>query len=262
MHDNPPRLGATATEEVQKKNSDFPWDEFDPIAYQKHNYEVLRADDRQILTRTRDFFTVMDGRDGRDGKDGVDVGTGANLYPAMTMLPWCREISMIEHSAGNVAWLEEEVIDYSVLWDQYWEVLCDVPMYAKVAEPRQALAERSVVRKGSVFDLPRRTWDVGTMFFVAESISSQRSEFEAAVGCFLDALRPGAPFATAFMEGSRGYQVGDHEYPAVPIEAPDLLRLLESGADEVVVERIGMVDTALRVGYTGMLFAHGLAKSV
>nr|MDT0663604.1 SCO2525 family SAM-dependent methyltransferase [Micromonospora sp. DSM 115978] len=246
MHDDAHPVGTTATEEIQqRKNADFAWDDFDPVAYQKHNYEVLRADDRQILSRTRDFFVLAGGQADRHG---VDVGSGANLYPALSMLPWCQRISMVEYSAGNVGWLRREVADYSSSWDPYWDVLCEAPDYTKITEPRRLLAERSEVRKGSVFELPRREWDLGTMYFVAESISSRRSEFVAAVSHFLDALRPGAPFATAFMEGSLGYQVGDHEFPAVPIEVPDLLGILQSGAEQVVVERIGMVDTARRVG--------------
>jgi hypothetical protein len=259
MPKSQPRIKTAVAGDTKQRNSDCAWDEFDSVSYQKHNYDVLRADDRTILERTRDFFASVGGADDRSG---MDVGTGSNLYPVMAMLPWCKKITMTEHSAGNVAWLHHEILDYSPSWDQYWNVLCDAPAYADVANPRKVLADRADVRKGSVFELPRHTWDMGTMFFVAESISSRWVEFETALGCFLDALRPGAPFAAAFMEGSRGYRVGEHDFPAVAIEVPDLKKALEIRTADLLVERIGMVDTALRVGYTGMIFACGFTKSV
>lgn len=64
------------------------------------------------------------------------------------------------------------------------------------------------------------------------------------------------------MEGSRGYRVGEHDFPAVAIEVPDLKKALEVRTTDLLVERIGMVDTALRVGYTGMIFAHGFTKNI
>ncbi|CAM5649016.1 hypothetical protein SANTM175S_10556 [Streptomyces antimycoticus] len=55
---------------------------------------------------------------------------------------------------------------------------------------------------GSLFDLcsGAERWDLGTMFFVAESITTSLDEFRRGVGCFMSALNPGAPFAAAFME--------------------------------------------------------------
>jgi hypothetical protein len=43
----------------------------------------------------------------------------------------------------------------------------------------------------SIFDLPSRAWDLGSMFFVADGITSDVAEFEAAVRSFLGSLTPG-----------------------------------------------------------------------
>jgi hypothetical protein len=75
-----------------------------------------------------------------------------------------------------------------------------------------------------VFELPASQWDLGTMFFVAESITEAPEEFRAAVAGFIGALRPGAPFAAAFMAGSDGYPVAGTYFPALPI-TPDDVRL-------------------------------------
>ncbi|MCM3922507.1 SCO2525 family SAM-dependent methyltransferase [Frankia sp. AiPs1] len=240
------------------RNADFPWDEFDTTSYLRHNYRSLRPDDRQILERVRDFFA---GSLPAGGARGLDVGSGPNLYPALAMLPLCRTITLFEPSISNVAWLRDEIGDYGRSWDPFWELLCARSRYRRVGDPRQTLADRVSVQQGSVFELPRRGWDVGTMFFVAESISERPEEFEDAVRRFLEALRAGAPFAAAFMENSDGYDVGGRRFPAVAVEAGYIRRILETAATDLRLERIGIGSDVLRAGYTGMIVACGRVRA-
>lgn len=46
------------------------------------------------------------------------------------------------------------------------------------------LRTKSVVKQGSICDLPERTWDAATMFFCAESITEHQDEFEVASAAF------------------------------------------------------------------------------
>ncbi|WP_424536122.1 SCO2525 family SAM-dependent methyltransferase [Sphaerisporangium viridialbum] len=234
-------------------NTDYPWDEFDPHAYWQHNYGALREDDRKMVEQARDFFAGI--RDVYDA-EGLDVGTGPNLYPALAMLPLCGKITLWEHSRANVEWLEREVLNHSPTWDPFWNVLTEKSRYQKVGDSRSAIARRAVVRKGSIFDLPRAKWDVGTMFFVAESITTAKLEFERAIRSFLDALKPGAPFVIALMENSEGYRVGTHFFPAIRVDKDVVRRKLISYAPDVVVRHIDS-DGLLREGYSGMILAHG-----
>jgi hypothetical protein len=55
------------------------------------------------------------------------------------------------------------------------------------------------------------------MFFVAESITEDPEEFRAALAGLTGALKPGSPFATAFMAGSNGYPAAGTHFPALPI---------------------------------------------
>jgi hypothetical protein len=99
------------------------------------------------------------------------------------------------------------------------------------------------------------------MFFVAESITKKPDEFRTAVARFLGALKPGAPFAAAFMAGSDGYEVARTVFPAVPI-TPDDVRghFTELGAGELSVEALE-TEHRVRDGYTGMIIATGFARS-
>ncbi len=234
-------------------NSDAPWDDFDPTAYFSHNYNTLRDDDHFILDLVRDFFvSVGPSRPVR----GIDVGSGPNLYPALAMLPWCHEITLVDHSAQNVAWLEKEVTHgYAPAWDQFWTVLTSRAPYRDIGDPRGRLASSARVQKGNLFELPASEWEMGTMFFVACSISGHHGEFEEAVDRFLRALRPGAPFAMAYMENSKGYEVNGLRFPAVEVGMPEVRRCLATRATDLQIERIS--SDSLRPGYTGMMVALG-----
>lgn len=237
-------------------NSDFPWDEFDSDWYYDHNYKVLREDDLRIIHIVRDFFATLDPSSQRDG---IDVGSGTNLYPALTMLPLCRDITLYEYSASNVVWLRREVQCYSSTWDAFWKPLGTEPLYQSINSPRDAFAAVAHVEKGNIFDLPESRWDIGTMFFAAESLSDVPSEFRTALKRFIASLRTGAPFAAAFMENSLGYNIGTHRFPAVAISANDVENCLAADADDFDIHRIGLADKPIRDGYDGMILATGRA---
>ncbi|WP_106397940.1 SCO2525 family SAM-dependent methyltransferase [Actinocorallia populi] len=232
------------------------WDRFDSAFYLRHNYAEARKDDLRFASAAGDFFLAR--LRGRTGLRGVDVGSGTNLYPALTMLPFCAEIALVEYSAANRRWLEAEVPGYSPVWDPFWAELRPKDGYREIADPARLLAARARVESGSVFELPRERWELGTMFFVAESISADEADFRAALLRFLAGLVPGAPFAAAFMENSQGYLVGDLFFPAVPVTEADLRACLAGLVeDDLVLTRESPGEAPLRQGYTGMILACG-----
>jgi hypothetical protein len=240
---------------LAKSNAAQPWDTFDTQAYFDHNYRTLLDPDQRILRRLAEFF----GTQPLHGLHGIDVGTGANLYPAMAVIPLCNQVTLWERSSSNVEWLRRQVTDYETTWDPFWAELATGPLYAQSGNPRRLLADRAHVRRGDVFQLPENHWDLGTMFFVAESISGLRSEFEASLRSFLRSLRAGAPFAAAFMEGSRGYLVGSYNFPAVRVGVDDVASGVAGLTCNVDIQRID-TETLVREGYTGMILAVGVTS--
>lgn len=238
-------------------NRDVDWNAFDPVAYRNHNYLTLRDDDHQIMVKIREFFAEAKISNGR----GVDVGAGSNLYPALAMLPFCRRLDLHEWAPPNVAWLKQQVRHYDDSWDAFWDVYRTNPAYATIHDPRAQLAATAIVTRTSIFQLRKRTWDMGTMFFVACSLSNSMAEFHQATHRFVRSLRPGAPFAAAFMEASDGYPVGRADFPAVRIQVQEVAESLASVAyDDLVIERITSGDAPLRPGYSGvMILARGRA---
>jgi NNMT/PNMT/TEMT family protein len=245
------------------------WNSFSPDDYWRRNYQKLHAEDREIISRVSHFL-ISAYADRAPAQWAIDVGSGTNLYPALLMLPWAERILLADYSESNVGWLRDEIAADGSPWEwhQFWQELRAAKGYSDVARPRERLREACAgepgyagIERWSIFDLPERRWDLGTMFFVAESITKKTKEFLAAVEHFVGALQPDAPFAAAFMAGSAGYEVAGTAFPAVPITRDHVERhLTELGVRELTVELLE-TEPEVRDGYTGMIVATGFASN-
>jgi hypothetical protein len=246
---------------TRSSNGDVDWDQFDSSAYFDHNYGTLREDDQMIIQIVTDFFQEQKRRfPGLWRHKGIDVGAGANLYPALTMLPFAAEITLYERARSNCDWLSHQKAQPSESWSQFWtEMARGRDDYRAIKDPLNVLSWRTHVTKGNIFSLPEDKYDIGTMFFVAESITNRDDEFERAVGKFVSSLRAKAPFAAAFMKESSGYRIGDVTFPACSVDEHDIDRVLAKLARDVTITLVESND--LRDGYDGMIVATGRKKT-
>jgi len=238
-------------------NAEVPWDKFDSAAYFAHNYAELRADDAEIIRVVAGFFDRYGAYRKRDR--AIDVGPGTNLSPALTMLPFADTVVLCEHAPPNRRWLKDQLRAPAASWTGFWNAISDGrPGYQSLAEPLKELDDRAEVRTGNIFDLRPEHYDLGTMFFVAESITARRDEFQDATTRFVRSLVTGAPFAAAFMRQSSGYSVGGRFFPACAIDENDVRTVLSDVAD---IADIHVVESeSLRPGYRGMIVATGFTN--
>lgn len=240
------------------KNAQFNWDAFHPGAYRKDHYLTVRDDDRQIIIAVRDFFAE---NPPVPGARALDVGPGANLYPSLAMLPFCASLDLVEYSEPNVRWLRRQqtfVRSFGRSWGPFWRLYGENAVYRGHTARHQPLREfrrKATVTKGSIFDLDPATWDIGTMFFVACSMSADAKEFYRAVHRFLRALKPDAPFAAAFMTGSTGYEIKGTKFPAVSVDEAMIRKAVGSLVKDATFVPI---ETQLRPG-VGMMLVLGRA---
>ncbi|MEY7977938.1 SCO2525 family SAM-dependent methyltransferase [Streptomyces pilosus] len=241
---------------MMDRNADAPWSKFDPEAYVDLNYRTPLEVDLLIVRLMRDHFSGCFAGGVPAAVRGVDVGAGANLYPALSMLPWCEKLLLLEYARPNVEYLEKQAspAGYDTVWDPFWDVLRDHPAYERV-EPRNRFGDIVRVERANLLDLDgQRRWDIGTMFFVADSISECPEEFRRGVACFMGALNEGAPFAAAFMKESVGYRIGDHHYPACRVDERGVRESLAGYADGLEIHDLHHV---VRPGHEGMILALG-----
>ncbi|MFD7991901.1 SCO2525 family SAM-dependent methyltransferase [Streptomyces mexicanus] len=245
---------------MMDRNADAPWSKFDPEVYVDNNYRTPLEVDLKIVRLLRDHFSRCFAATAPHSVRGVDVGAGANLYPALSMLPWCEKVLLLEYAPPNVAYLERQTSPggLDATWDAFWNELRGAPAYRDV-DPHSTVGEIVRVERANLFDLDgQRRWDVGTMFFVADSMSECPEEFQRGVRCFMNALNPSAPFAVAFMKESQGYQVGEHRYPAYRVNESRARESLTPYAAELEIHDL---QHTVRPGHEGILLALGRRNS-
>lgn len=248
-----------AYREQSIRNDAVQWSDFDADEYWRINYATVLPEDAEIIQTASKFLIEACGDPVRL-KQALDVGAGTNLYPALLMLPWAGHIVFTEYASPNIDWLSENLADApgEWRWQSFWDLVAGLPCYRTVEDPRRMLAAGHEVRTLSIFDLPRRTWDLGSMFFVADGMTTDEAEFETAVRAFLDALLPGSPFLMAFMEGSTGYDVRGRRFPSVKITPRSLDALLTKlPITGTSVLRTDNSIRRLRPGYEAMLLVTG-----
>jgi hypothetical protein len=252
-----------ADREPRIRNDAVTWSDFDADEYWQRNYASVLPEDAEIIQCASKFLIEACGAPSRF-KQAVDVGAGTNLYPSLLMLPWAEHIVFTEHASPNVDWLSENLADApgEWRWQPFWDLVADLPCYRTVDNSRRRLAAVHEIRTLSIYDLPRRTWDLGSMFFVADGMTTDETEFEAAVRAFLAALVPGSPFLMAFMEGSSGYDIHGIRFPAVRVTPRSLDALLaELPVTGTNVLRTDNSVRRIRPGYDAMLLVTGFTTA-
>jgi hypothetical protein len=248
-----------ADREPRTWNDAAAWSDFDADEYWRINYSSVLPEDAEIIQCASKFLIEACGGLPRS-KRAVDVGAGANLYPALLMLPWAEHIVCTEYASPNIHWLSENLADGpgEWQWQPFWDLVADLPGYRAVEDPRRRLATGHEIRTVSIFDLPPRTWDLGSMFFVADGMTTDEEQFESAVRSFLGALMPCSPFVMAFMEGSSGYDVHGVRFPAVKVTQGSLEGLLaDLPVTGTSVLRTDNSIRRVRPGYDAMLLVTG-----
>ena len=238
-------------------NEHYDWDTFDPQDYFLHNYESMRADDAKMLALVRDWFARAVPAGARL-EHGIDVGSGSNLYPTLALLPHCSAITLYEYSRENVEWLESRSKGFPTAGCRFWQLLCPAESAEDFEDARARVREGCTVQGGSIFDLPGA---VGDRHHVLRGRIAHRGprRVRHRAATLLGALKPGAPFAAAFMEGSEGYDVGEVHFPAVLIDEERLRRSIDAlgTVSELDIRRVAIDPAPLRPGYTGYLVAIG-----
>jgi hypothetical protein len=194
----------------------------------------------------------------------VDVGTGPNLIPLFCALPRARKLTAWEYAESNVAWLEAEMRrgEMRSQWRHFWGVTREAyqPEWRMPEDPMPILGAKTVVRQGSIFDLPQRTWDAATMFFCAESITERQDEFETACAAYANCVKPGGALVAAFLVRSAGYVVADRPFPVLHLSAEAIEEAFARHAASRKAQTIGIVELEIRSGYSGFVFLTGIAR--
>lgn len=240
-------------------NSAFPWDQFDSEAYLASNYMSPREEDFWLAGALGLFYRALPA-----DLAVVDVGTGPSLITLLAALGRARGVTAWEYSASNIAWLRSTINTSLFLpepWSAFWKQMATTaPDPYDLIDPTHGLRSRVDLVQRSIFDLPRRSWDVATMFFVAESVTADYTEFRIACSSFAQAVKPGGSLAAAFMANSAGYFAGSTRFPAVSVGIGDIAEAFGEHVQSINIQRVPSTGPPLRSGYEGMIFMSAVVR--
>lgn len=231
-------------------NSDVDWDRWPVQTYLTENYREPHPADLAVIRHHAEFYRQFEpGSVGRS----IEFGAGPNLYPLMLAASVSRRIEAVEPSAANVAYLDGQLRRGA---DPTW-----LPFYDACRALLRALPQRlddalSIVRvrHQSGLDLEQSAYDLGSMHFVAESVTEDVDEFAAFCGRFAGSVRPGGALVAAFMENMGRYHLGDGStWPGLPVDSRRVATVFAPLTTELEITRIDADSTLPDYGYSGMV---------
>ncbi|MGW2829490.1 class I SAM-dependent methyltransferase [Streptomyces sp. NPDC001286] len=238
-------------------NDDVDWDRWPVVDYLAENYRDLHPSDAAVIAHHSAFYRRIPPRSlGRS----VEFGAGPNLYPLILAAAASRRIDAVEAGAGNVAYLERQIL-YGP--DASWlpfHALCrrlnpDLP-----ATLAGALADVHVVH-ADVRELAPGGYDLASMHFVAEGATEDRAEFADFCRAFVRCVVPGGRLVAAFMENMPTYRIGPaSRWPGCPVNPETVTQVFGPLTHDLTVTRIDADPTLPDYGDSGMVLLTARAR--
>ena len=232
-----------------KHTDNVDWDLFSSQAYAEKNYQPLHKIDESIIAVVKSYLQ----KHAASNLTVADIGAGPNLYPMFLLLPHAKELDLIEYSKQNIAYLQDQINSPDEMWLEIYRYIFPENNSLSKSQLTHDLQRRVKVIQGSIYELPTQKFDIASMFFCAESITSDEVEFEQATLKYINSVKPGGILCAAFMENSAGYQVADMNFPAVKITDQNLKKLFTSHCTDLQITRFDEGANEIREGYSGML---------
>jgi len=232
------------------RNDDVDWDRWPVTDYLDEVYREVYPSDAAIIDHHSEYFRSLPSD---TLERSLELGAGPNLYPLMLAAAASRRIDALEYSAANVAYLRGQLADGP---ERSWLAFYERCRRGNPALP-PTLAEalrRVTVVHGNAMALPAGTYDLASMHFVAESVTEDRSEFDAFCQRFVEAVRPGGHLLAAFMEGQARYQIKDGpQWPGYEVDVETVRTVFEPSTVDLVVKRIEGETAVVDIGSSGMV---------
>lgn len=243
--------------------------EFEVEEYVDRNYgKKLFAADRRLIVESLASLKKL-GLEVGSLEEIADIGTGPNFYPPMMMSPFVSQkgkIDLIEYSPSNRRYLNEmvtgEFLEYNALskvWGKFDKLMGAAGGKAWDGSIDQA-RKHSNILAGSTYDLPKEKYDLVSSFFCSESITEKMPDFEDAVHCLLDSVKPGGYVVVAHMlDEIVGYPAGERtHFPSIILSIEDIERTYAGRADVEI--KVITEEEKTREGYSGMALVVGKKK--
>jgi hypothetical protein len=230
------------------------WESFNPEVYVEDNYSYLHEEDRHIIDTLVPFYHSLP----HIGL-AAEIGCGPNIYPIELLLPYTDSIRCIEYSERNIEYLKKQLRSLDQNWMKFLDYMRSIDSHYNF-DIAYHLNTTVTVERGDIYHLPVCAYDLVSMNFVAESITSSKEEFLRAWRGFIGSAKHGGYITATFMEGSVGYTIDGVHFPAYPVNKKTLMEICNNEMRTCTCKQIPRADTPLRDGYEGMIVLYGQKK--
>ncbi|MEU3401150.1 class I SAM-dependent methyltransferase [Streptomyces filamentosus] len=238
-----------------RRNADADWDAWPVQDYLAENYRRLHPCDVAVIRHHAAVYRLL----GPGSVErSVEFGAGPNLYPLMPAATACRRVDALEPGAAGHAYLRAQLRNGP---DPSWQPFYALCRRLDPALPRTLAAALRGVRavRGDARAVRRGAYGLGSMSFVAESVTEDREEFARVCREFIGCVRPGGHLLAAFMENMPSYRIGDGPvWPGCPVDAAAVRAAFAPYTRELAVRRVAKDRTLPDYGDTGILLLHAV----
>ncbi|MFD8307610.1 class I SAM-dependent methyltransferase [Streptomyces sp. NPDC059690] len=238
-------------------NDDVDWDRWPVADYLAENYRDLHPSDAAVIAHHSAFYRRIPPRSLRRS---VEFGAGPNLYPLILAAAASRRIDAVEAGAGNIAYLERQILyGPDASWLQF-HALCrrlnpDLP-----ATLAAALADVHVVH-ADVRELAPGGYDLASMHFLAEGATEDRAEFADFCRAFVRCVVPGGHLVAAFLQDLPTHRIGPaSRWPGCPVSPETVTQVFAPLTHDLNVTHIDADPTLPGYGDSGMVLLTARAR--
>lgn len=236
-----------------------------PQTYLSSYYTKVEPDEAATL---RAFVAAM--REAPRGRPVLIFGSGPTVHHACLAAPHAARIDLCDYLPANLAAVADWQADRPGAHD-WVPFLCEIlrletgtePSSAEIAARAQQtrsrigrLAGADMFADPPIPDLPMARYGTVIAAYCADSATSDRSEWAAAMARIAGLVEPGGLILVAALDRARRYRVGKSWFPSARIGADDLRRVLARGFDPRSISLTvhpDLLDGSK--GYTGIVLA-------
>ena len=168
----------------------------------------------------------------------IDFGCGPTLYTAIAIVPYVRELHLVDYLSENLhavcQWLDDKSDAHD--WDVYFRGILELEngkpgtagqVNARKAELRQKITVLKTGDIRSVHPLGQpESYDLVASFFCIEAVTKELSEWEKFLGRLSNLVAPGGTMVLAAVRHCNGYELSGRQFPATFVGEDDFARVL------------------------------------
>lgn len=227
-------------------------------------------DNRFLLKSYVDFSNKILAK--TDKVNCFDISTGPVLAPIISISKQIKSIQLSDYCRSGRNTFLSTPVEY---WSEYVREIIKLENKHDVSETevKERINQVSNLIKDLKFidiDLKRENivkrnidmsqYDFFTMHFVADSITSSKSEYKKMILKIYKTMRPKSTLLMSILIGSTEWSVGDKKYPSPNLSSESLCRFFKSLGFYINFKKEQKGFDSLELGHNGHFLVVGLTK--